>query len=376
VAQLPYLPMVSACYLRTLLPKYMSLNFKTIVLLLPLAFVLANSSALAMDGRDTKSPYGVLAFLNWDDEWNNYHYPDREAIRSSIAMMKMAHVGIVRLDVSWTRVEKVQGVFDFEKLDFIIDELGKQDIRALGILHYNPDWTGKQWNEAPDTELFLNYVRKTVENFKDRVMYWEIWNEPDAPEYWLPQDNLKAYSALLKQVYPAIKAIDPSAQVLVGGVTKAPVFSMKKIYRLAGKDSFDIVNIHPFVNPNQENSIKELKILHTRLIKAMEFFDDGDKPIWFTEIGCPGTKPDVTIPWWFGDSPSEAQQAEHVKSVYTEALNLKGVDKIFWAFWRDTVHFRSGVDYFGLIRGDYSPKPAFDVYKSMAELRPEKINVT
>ena len=49
-------------------------------------------------------------------------------------------------------------------------------------------------------------------------------------------------------------------------------------------------------------------------------------------------------------------------------IHFEGLEKIFWAFWRDTDHFKSGVDYFGLIRRDFSRKPAFEAYK--------KINLT
>ena len=40
------------------------------------------------------------------------------------------------------------------------------------------------------------------------------------------------------------------------------------------------------------------------------------------------------------------------------------VEKIFWAFFRDTKkHWDNGVDYFGLVRWDYSAKSSFKAYK-------------
>ena len=68
--------------------------------------------------------------------------------------------------------------------------------------------------------------------------------------------------------------------------------------------------------------------------------------------------------WWMGNNPTERQQAEWVKKVYTELLKDAHVEKIFWAFFRDTKnHWKNGVDYFGLVRWDYSRKPAFKAYQ-------------
>ena len=87
--------------------------------------------------------------------------------------------------------------------------------------------------------------------------------------------------------------------------------------------------------------------------------------IWFTEIGCPGVKKlTKENGWWEGLSPTETQQAAFVKEVFTRVIELADVEKVFWAFFRDSDrHFNSGVDYFGLVRWDFSKKPAYEAYK-------------
>jgi hypothetical protein len=153
---------------------------------------------------------------------------------------------------------------------------------------------------------------------------------------------------------------------LLGGLTAEGYYALKRIYEMGGKDYFDIVNIHPFVDPSDKDYIKKIKILYKNIRKLMEKFDDEEKRIWFTEIGCPGVKkPSKKNTWWFGRSPTESEQAEFLKKVFTEIpKKLEFVDKIFWAFFRDCKdHFKSGVDFFGLIRWDFSRKKAFEVYK-------------
>jgi hypothetical protein len=74
------------------------------------------------------------------------------------------------------------------------------------------------------------YARYSVAAYN--VKYWELWNEPDIyPSifsgdneyvYWVDQnDSYNAggyYAEMLKVVYPQIKAADPQAQVLIGGL--------------------------------------------------------------------------------------------------------------------------------------------------------------
>jgi hypothetical protein len=99
--------------------------------------------------------------------------------------------------------------------------------------------------------------------------------------------------------------------------------------------------------------------------KIMERKGDGHKKIWLTEIGCPGVKPGMTVNnWWLGKNPTEQEQAQWVKKVYAELLQNPQVEKIFWAFFRDTQkHWDNGVDYFGLVRWDFSTKPSFAAYR-------------
>jgi len=320
------------------------------------------------DIRDTDSPYGALVFLAWDHDWNDFQYPNFDSIRKAVALMKEAGIKIVRLDINWSEVEIAPGNFNFEKHDRIVNHLLENDIKVLALLQYNPAWTGKAWNDPPDKELFTNYVRHTVRHFKDRIKYWEIWNEPDHRTYWTVQDRMTTYTELLKAVYVVLKEEDPTCQVLVGAPTNHLVVSLKNVYRSGGKDYFDIINLHPFQNPTDPNALDHLRGIYKGVKKTMEQFGDGEKHIWFTEIGAPGVKDPQNAPgWWAGVTPTEEEQAEWVRQIYTEPLEWEGVGKIFWAFFRDTRHFNNAVDSFGLVTRDFKKKPAFYAYQKVSQ---------
>ncbi len=323
----------------------------------------AGFSFSGQDPRDSDSPFGALAFLSWDHEWNKHHF-DGDKAEKAADLMKEAGVAFVRMDFFWADIEPVKGKFDFKKYDRLVEMLSKRNIKVLAILQYNAPWESAVWNSPPDPERYTDYARRVVDHFKDKIKYWEIWNEPDCKIYWSPQDDMKSYARLLKSVYPALKEMDPTCVVVLGGLSQNISIQLKHIYKLGGGNFFDVVNIHPFVNPLLPNAMALLKGEYLGVYKVMEANRDTDKPIWFTELGCPGTDAPDRKGWWAGKSPTEAEQAEWVEKIYGEPLRWKGVKKIFWAFFRDTRdHFGNGVDHFGLVREDFSRKPAFESYK-------------
>jgi hypothetical protein len=341
---------------------------RTVSLLLVLALVgLPGPSPTTyadLDPRDSANPYGVLSFLGWNHDWNYHHYSGRR-LETAVALLRESGVGFVRMDFLWDDIEPAPGKFVFEKYDRIVGLLEKSDIKVLGLLSYNAVWAAEYWNSAPDEDRFVRYARAVVRRYKDRVRYWEIWNEPDDAQFWREQDSMKRYARLLRAVYAALKEEDPTCVVLMGGLSQTIPQSLANLYRNGAGDSFDVVNIHPFVDPKRADAPQFLRGILKGVRKVMEQYGDGRKDIWITEIGCPGVEGGESG-WWLGSAPTEAEQAAWVRSVYAEAFSMPGVKKVFWAFFQDTPnYFRSAVDHFGLIRKDFSKKPAFETYKRL-----------
>jgi len=315
------------------------------------------------------NPFGVLEFLHWNHSWNSKKYPSSKEVEKAAKLMQEAGIGWVRMDFLWEDIEPKEGEFDFTSYDAIVDILEKYNIKILGILNYCATWASpdNKWNVLPrdkDNRLFLNYAGKVIERYKGRVQYWEVWNEPDSPTYWAAQDGLKTYCKLLKDVYLAAKEIDPDCKILNGGLSV--ISSVDKLYANGGGEYFDIMNIHIFENPVVNKMAAKAITAHTKLAyKVMSRNGDKDKKIWVTEIGCPGVPSGIkTANWWLGQNPNEREQAKWVEAVYSQLLTDRSVEKVFWAFFRDCLgHWSNGVDYFGLVRWDFSKKPSYNSYK-------------
>ena len=79
---------------------------------------------------------------------------------------------------------------------------------------------------------------------------WQIWNEPDIKTYWAPKPNLRAYVALLRVSYPAIKRADRHATVVAAGLpfpgTAEETSYLTKLYRAGARRLFDALALHPY----------------------------------------------------------------------------------------------------------------------------------
>lgn len=341
---------------------------KLVYALIPF-FILSNILSARAQTEDSRkaedlvmqNPFGVLEFMHWNHPWNNFKYSSQKDLLKAIALMKEAGIGFVRFDFLWEDIEPRPGEFDFAKYDNIVALLGKNNINILGILGYSACWASGKWNEPPrDYKLFVNYAAKVIQHYIGKVTYWEIWNEPDSSTYWANQDGLKSYVRLLKEVYLAAKQANPACRILNGGLANG-LASVNHLYDNGAKDYFDILNIHYFASPLYRNAIKAVAAYPQLAYKVMRRNGDADKKIWVTEIGCPGVKNAQKVNnWWLGKNSTERQQAEWLEKVFTQLIQSKAVQKIFWAFFRDTKgHWNNGVDYFGLIRWDFSRKPAY-----------------
>jgi len=319
----------------------------------------------------TQDPFGVLAFLHWNHDWNNYHF-NRDVLVCALNQLEELGIGTVRIDILWSDVYRGPNRLDFSRYDDLIRRIRDHRLNILAVLQYNKIdrvETLEVWNQPPtDFYEFAAYVNATVSRFKSEIHHWEIWNEPNLPIYWAgPKDRLSRYCRLLRLSYAAAKAADPGCQVLNGGLTEPLTEDLRNFYFHGGKNSSDILNIHTFLNPQDPRSPEKFHRTLSEIEKLMDHNGDGNKKIWITEMGCPGV-PGHRMPlsWFAGGPVDEATQAEWVKTQYGLLAAHPRIEKLFWAFYRDTdQEFKDATDYLGLVRHDLTPKPAFFKLKEL-----------
>ena len=293
-------------------------------------------------------------------------YADYATLRTPLEVASQSGAGWVREDFQLTRMEPKRGTFDWNWADQMITTFTQRGIKVLGVLNGpTPAWaTAGNPGGAfypPDPQVFADFASAVVTRYKDRIHVWQIWNEPDNALYWQPQPNYAAYATLLKTVSQAIKAADPSAQVLAAGVV-SPEPATSLLQSLADNgawDAFDIIALHPYTDPRSPEEgqiaaagVGQVKVLADRL---------GQKPIWATEYGWSTATGDRN-----GNQVSEAVQANYLVRG-AALLRAAGVERIFWYNLKDN-HPSDGL---GLLRygtgnADYGqPKPAFQAFSTL-----------
>ena len=111
---------------------------------------------------------------------------------------------------------------------------------------------------------------------KGRVRFLELFNEPNF------QFTPEEYVARAKAVYAAIKAVDPTVQVLGPAVCSINLDWHEGFYKAGGKTTCDILTIHDYEG-HESISPEHWKWKVGALRALMARYNDANKPIWQTE---------------------------------------------------------------------------------------------
>ncbi|MCF0235041.1 MAG: hypothetical protein HUK22_08730, partial [Thermoguttaceae bacterium] len=129
------------------------------------------------------------------------------------------------------------------------------------------------------------YVRRIVERFKDRIRFWEVWNEPNLQGFWADAPDGANYAILLKATYETIKAIDPELKVVYGGLAGVPLDFFEKSLDAGAGDYFDVMNIHPYRGGMTTTAFVEEFRTDVEGFRAAMAKRGFERPIWITEMG-------------------------------------------------------------------------------------------
>jgi len=240
-----------------------------------------------------------------------------------------------------------------------------------------PKWeTGSSDEHMPpaNPQDYAAFIGALAQRFGTRVSAYEIWNEEDASRWWTGAPNPTAYSQLLEAAYPAVKAADPSATVVLGGLTGNDYQFLEGVYHTGGKGSFDAVGVHTDTACNilspydflrgPENRLIPDSFLAYREVHAVMLANGDEKPIWVTEMSWPTTKAVCGEGAWAGQKAggvSEQQQATYLSQAYHCLIQDPYVQVALWFPLVD-----EGTGSSALVRANGSHRPSYAAMQSYA----------
>lgn len=298
-----------------------------------------------------------------------------------IRVQKFKELGVkwVRFDFDWSVIQPTSSTYNIAGHDRVVESLHAAGIKVLGIIAYTPGWAngGQSTKFYPPTsnKNFAKFASYLAGRYKGKVSAWEIWNEPNLGQFWGPAADPSAYSALLRQAYPAIKRVAPEATVVTGGLAQPgnsatnmeSLQFLQLMYGSGARNYFDAVGNHPYTSPRlplDSGAYNWRKMYATTpsFRSVMDQYGDGAKKIWVTEYGGPTYGTDL-----YGTRMTEDQQAAMVTQSLQLAASYSWMGPMFWYNFKDFCGYdasRSTECYYGLLRSDSTPKPAYSAYQA------------
>jgi len=236
------------------------------------------------------------------------------------------------------------------RYDSIMKEYRSMDIDVVGMLAYGPD---NGVFSPPNPDLWEDFIRLVVTRYKNDVKVWEIWNEPDSPDFLTP-NNPESYIPMLESAYNIIKSIDPKAKVVIGGLASPNTDFAEGIFKRTKK--FDAFNFHVYYcgwYRDQGNNQKLMEDLNN-LKKVVNRYRPGQKS-WITEMGCST-----------GDNGIDEQfQKRYLQETVPQILGTGWIERIFIYNIRNYDYNSHYENNFGLLNVNMDPRPSWWWYKDL-----------
>lgn len=308
----------------------------------------------------------------------------------------------------WSQVEPEEGERRWEAL-FALEAgmilAAERGLQVILIVRSTPPWAQKvpPYSCGPirpeKLEAFASFMYEVVTRYSQppyNVKTWELGNEPDIDPSLVPPDHVFGcwgdqndpyygggyYAQMLQQVYPQIKAADPQAQVLVGGLVLdcdplnppegkdcIPSRYLEGILRNGGGEFFDGVSFHnydlyapPFnySNPNWNSSSQvngPVLIAKTHYLRSLlTAYGYPDKFLLNTEAGLlcgrSGEEPQCR------SEPYQLAKAYYAAQMNASALS-EGLQASVWYSmkgWRGT----------NLVDEALKPLPVYEAFRFSA----------
>ena len=283
----------------------------------------------------------------------NIHF--YEGSKNDWKMLSAAGVGIVRMDVGWGGSEKKPGQYQFAHYDTLVSRLEKYGMRLLFILDYGNALYDEGQAPKSDSALaaYARFAGALAKRYKGKPILWELWNEPNSKNFWLPKANVDQYMKWCRAVVPAIRLADPKACIVGPATSRIDFRFLENTFTRGLLKWVDGVTVHPYRSPSlgPETALPDYYQLRV-LIKRY-------KPVG-------KIIPIISGEWGYSTTGlSRELQAKYLARQWLSNLAF-GVPISIWYDWHDDGQDPTNSEHnFGTVTYDYKPKPAYLAMKTL-----------
>jgi glycosyl hydrolase family 10 len=297
------------------------------------------------------SPWGIASGEKWAGEYPKFN-----------PMLRQAGVTWLRYFPEWDSIQPAYKKWNWRESDPFVVNGRKNNIQISGVFAYFAKWAsadgGTRKCPVNNMQFWRDYVKGVTTRYKDDINSWEVWNEFNGS--FAQNGTPKIYADMVKEAYITAKKVDTKIKIGMN-CANFDVDFIDAAIKAGAANHFDFIAIQPF--KNLESVMKDggesgfLNMAET-LRKMLKKNKQSDKiELWITEIGYQAP---ITP-----NSKEDQLQAEALVKAYILSL-AQGFKRICWYEARGPAH-KQGFDY-GLIRKDWTPRPAFYALKTMISL--------
>jgi hypothetical protein len=291
-------------------------------------------------------------------------------------------INAVRVTLNWTPGEAFPVGTDRTELQRTVS--AGRSIRV--VLAVTGPASSPPVDEAGRTS-YCGFVANVLERYP-WIRDVAIWTEPNSSDFWKPQKGAPAaYEALLAQCWDTLHAADPGVNVITTSSPHAKparwYSDLGKAYRASGRTLpiFDTVGHNAYPDDSAElpsavhkrgASLDEgdlatlLSVLHKAFDgTAQPAPGEGDVTVWYLEDGFQSIPPPDGLYTGVETDTQPVSEAEQAAQV-TAAVELAYCQPAVGAFFNFELRDESSLSGWqsGLVRPDWSPKPAFLAYRA------------
>ena len=320
---------------------------------------------------------------------------DKERI---LGLVSGAGFGWVRQQVGWDTIEPTPGQYNWPELDGIVGSAQRNGIHLIFSVVRSPQWAGLNHSSGlpADPATYGNFMRVLADRYKNRVEAYEVWNEENLT--WATggtRIEAGRYVETLKAGYLAVKASDPWAIVLYGGLSPTGINDpnyavddaafLEQSYQYHNgemRNYFDALGAHPGgaanspdelwpTNPPADKnrpwsthpSFYFRRFENLRAI--MEKYGDTSKQLWLTEFGW--TTKNAAPGYEYGALVSEQTQADYLVRAFGRGHQYPwmGVMTMWNLNFSTVVGPQDEKTPWSIIRQDWSLRPAYAALQAM-----------
>lgn len=211
-----------------------------------------------------------------------------ERLGEAIAAAAGARVGVVRLELDWSTVERSRGVRDWAAWDATIAAATARSLRVIIVLGGMPAWAarrsgGIESRRAPpgDPDDASAFARDASRRWRGAVHAWELWPGADDARRWggSPAD----YAALVRASARGLRDGDADARIVLGALGDARALALLlRDHRLATE--VDAVAVCAW---GESRAHEPLEAVSRRIAEAADAIaEHGEgEPVWVTDAG-------------------------------------------------------------------------------------------